>query len=77
MPRLLLLLDEEATDMDEFELDLPTLSWVTLFLIGVDDCPHHHRPANEQQRISEVNPRVSPSMPKGTPRKATKAASRL
>ena len=61
MLRLLLLLDGEATDMDEFELDLLSLSWVhvTIFLIGVDGCPHHHRHANELQRISEVNPHVS------------------
>jgi hypothetical protein len=59
--RLLLLLDGEASDMDEFELDLLSLSWVhvTIFLIGVDGCPHHHRHANEIQRISEVNPHVS------------------
>jgi len=38
MLRLLLLLDGEATDMDEFELDILGLSWahVTIFLIGVD-----------------------------------------
>jgi len=38
MLRLLLLLDGEATDMDEFELDILSLSWahVTIFLIGVD-----------------------------------------
>jgi hypothetical protein len=59
--RLLLLLDGEATDMDEFELDLLSLSWVhvTIFLIGVDGCPHHHRHANELQRISDVNHHVS------------------
>jgi hypothetical protein len=59
--RLLLLLDGEATDMDEFELDLLSLSWVhvTIFLIGVDGCPHHHRHANELQRISEANHHVS------------------
>ncbi|KAJ7757639.1 hypothetical protein B0H16DRAFT_1824059 [Mycena metata] len=53
--RLLLLLDGEATDMDEFELDLLGLSWahVTIFLIG----PDGH--ANELQRISDVNPHVS------------------
>ncbi|KAK9241492.1 hypothetical protein V1506DRAFT_246254 [Lipomyces tetrasporus] len=51
----------EATDMDEFELDLLGLSWahVTIFLIGVDGCPHHHRHANELQRISDVNHDVS------------------
>ncbi|GAB7353309.1 hypothetical protein MBLNU459_g3807t1 [Dothideomycetes sp. NU459] len=61
MLRLLLLLDGEAQDMDEFELDLLGLSWahVTIFLIGVDGCPHHHRHANELQRISDVNHHVS------------------
>ncbi|KAK5681046.1 hypothetical protein LTS10_006806 [Elasticomyces elasticus] len=61
MLRLLLLLDGEATDMDEFELDLLGLSWahVTIFLIGVDGCPHHHRHANELQRIGDVNHHVS------------------
>jgi len=61
MLRLLLLLDGEATDMDEFELDLLGLSWahVTIFLIGVDGCPHHHRHANELSRISAVNHHVS------------------
>jgi hypothetical protein len=61
MLRVLLLLDGEAQDMDEFELDLLGLSWVhvTIFLVGVDGCPHHHRHANELQRISEVNPHVS------------------
>jgi hypothetical protein len=65
MLRLLLLLDGEATDMDEFELDLLGLSWVhvTIFLIGVDGCPHHHRHANELQRISEVNPLQNDSLP--------------
>ena len=59
--RLLLLLDGEATDMDEFELDLLGCKWahVTIFLIGVDGCPHHHRHANELQRISDVNPHVA------------------
>lgn len=61
MLRLLLLLDGEATDMDEFELDLLSNAWahVTIFLIGVDGCPHHHRHANELQRISDVNHHVS------------------
>lgn len=59
--RLLVILDGEADDMDEFELDLLSLSWVqvTVFLIGVDGCLHHHRHANELQRISDINPRVS------------------
>lgn len=61
MLRLLLLLDGEASDMDEFELDLLGLSWahVTIFLVGVEGCPHHHRHANELQRISDVNHHVS------------------
>ena len=61
MLRLLLLLDGEASDMDEFELDLLSSPWahVTIFLIGVDGCPHHHRHANELQRISDVNHHVS------------------
>lgn len=61
MLRLLLLLDGEASDMDEFELDLLSLSWahVPIFLIGVEGCPHHHRHANELQRTSDVNPHVS------------------
>ena len=59
--RLLLLLDGEAQDMDEFELDLLGLSWahVTIFLIGSDGCPHHHRHANDLQRISDVNHHVT------------------
>jgi len=38
MLRLLLLLDGEATDMDEFELDLLGLGWahVTIFLVSTD-----------------------------------------
>lgn len=58
--RLLLLLDGEAQDMDEFELDLLACSWahVTIFLIGVDGCPHHHRHANELFRIGQANPHV-------------------
>ena len=61
MLRLLLLLDGEASDMDEFELDLLGLSWahVTIFLVGVEGCPHHHRHANELQRISDVNHHVT------------------
>lgn len=59
--RVLLLLDGEAQDIDEFKLDLLGLLWVyvTIFLIGVDGCLYHYRHANELQRISEVNPYVS------------------
>ncbi|RKO88673.1 hypothetical protein BDK51DRAFT_35618 [Blyttiomyces helicus] len=58
MLRLLLILDGEAVDMDEFEL---ALNWahITIFLVGVDGCPNHHRHANELQRISDVNHHVS------------------
>ncbi|RKO90375.1 hypothetical protein BDK51DRAFT_30443 [Blyttiomyces helicus] len=61
MLRLLLLLDGEAADMDEFELDVMALHWahITIFLIGVDGCPHHHRHANELQRISNDNHHVA------------------
>lgn len=61
MLRLLIVLDGEASDMDEFELDLLGLSWahVTIFLIGVDGCIHHHRHANKLQRISDFNHNVS------------------
>lgn len=59
--RLLIVLDGEATDMNEFLLDLLGLSWVyvTIFLMGADRCPQHHRFANELHRISNANPRVS------------------
>ncbi|KXG53214.1 uncharacterized protein PGRI_002640 [Penicillium griseofulvum] len=59
--RLLLILDGEPADMNEFQLDLLGLSWVyvTIFLMGADRCPHHHRLANELQRISNTNPRIS------------------
>ncbi|KAJ5206348.1 hypothetical protein N7491_003032 [Penicillium cf. griseofulvum] len=59
--RLLIVLDGEAADMNEFQLDLLGLSWVyvTIFLMGADRCPHHHRLANELHRISNTNPRIS------------------
>ncbi|OQE43223.1 hypothetical protein PENCOP_c003G00134 [Penicillium coprophilum] len=59
--RLLIILDGEAADMNEFHLDLLGLSWVyaTIFLMGADRCPQHHRLANELQRISNTNPRIS------------------
>ncbi|KAJ5113208.1 hypothetical protein N7456_001742 [Penicillium angulare] len=59
--RLVLILDGEANDMDEFELDLLGLPWayVTIFLIGVEGSLSHHRHANRLQRISEINPRIS------------------
>jgi hypothetical protein len=59
--RLLLILDGEASDMDECELELLGLSWAytTIFLIGVEGSLSHHRHANKLQRISEINPRIS------------------
>ncbi|KAJ5505350.1 hypothetical protein N7453_004307 [Penicillium expansum] len=56
--RLLIVLDGEATDMNEFLLDLLGL------ILGLchdlpDGCPQHHRFANELHRISNANPRVS------------------
>lgn len=59
--RLFLILDGEAGDMDEFELELLGVSWayVTIFLIGVDGCLHHHRHANRLQRMSDQNHRIS------------------
>lgn len=59
--RLLIVLDGEAPDMNEFQLDLLGLSWVyvTIFLVGAEQCPNHHRLANELQIISNTNPRVS------------------
>lgn len=62
--RLLLLLDGEATDMDEFELDLLGLSWahVTIFLIGVDGCPHHRK--FERWHVRALQ-RIAPGRPRG------------
>ena len=45
MPKLSLLvfLDGEAQDMDEFELELlgETWAYVTIALVGMENCPHH------------------------------------
>ncbi|CAG8297125.1 unnamed protein product [Penicillium olsonii] len=59
--RLILMLGSEIGDMDEFELTLLGAPWahVTIFLIGVDDCPRHHRRAGRLQRMAHSNPRVS------------------
>ncbi|GAD95359.1 hypothetical protein PMAA_090430 [Paecilomyces variotii No. 5] len=61
MLRLLLVLDGEASDMHEFELELLSLPWiqVTIFLVGVDGSLHHHCHANELQRISETHSNIS------------------
>ncbi|KAJ5338210.1 hypothetical protein N7452_004938 [Penicillium brevicompactum] len=59
--RLLLMLGSEITDMDEFELTLLDAPWayVTIFLIGAEDCPRHHRRAGRLQRMADSNPRIS------------------
>ncbi|CAI7603105.1 unnamed protein product [Penicillium bialowiezense] len=59
--RLLLMLGSEITDMDEFELTLLDAPWayITIFLIGADDCPRHHRRAVRLRRMADSNPRLS------------------
>ncbi|KAJ5095074.1 hypothetical protein N7532_007365 [Penicillium argentinense] len=59
--KLLLVLNEEASDMNEFELELLSLPWayITIFLIGVEGSLNHHRHANRLSRMSEVNHRIS------------------
>jgi hypothetical protein len=63
MPKLslLVLLDGEATDMDEFELELlgETWAYVTIALVGMEGCPHHHSHAVELERVAKCNPHVS------------------
>ncbi|CAD6575860.1 MAG: hypothetical protein ASARMPRED_007488 [Alectoria sarmentosa] len=62
MPKLSLLvfLDGEATDMDEFELELlgETWAYVTIVLVGMENCPHHHSHAIELERVAKFNPHV-------------------
>ena len=62
IPKLSLLvsLDGEATDMDEFELELlgETWAYVTIALVGMENYPHHHSHAIELERVAEFNPRV-------------------
>jgi hypothetical protein len=62
MPKLSLLvfLDGEATDMDEFELELlgETWAYVTIVLVGMENCPHHHSHAVELERVARFNPHV-------------------
>ncbi|CAG8895116.1 unnamed protein product [Penicillium egyptiacum] len=59
--RLLIVVDGEAIDIHEFELDLLGSSWVyvTVCLIGVERPLDHHRYANELQRMSQAKPRAS------------------
>lgn len=62
MPKLSLLvfLDGEALDMDEFELELlgETWAYVTIALVGMEGCPHHHSHAIELERVARFNPHV-------------------
>ncbi|KAK4696628.1 hypothetical protein P7C71_g1326, partial [Lecanoromycetidae sp. Uapishka_2] len=62
MPKLSLLvfLDGEAADMDEFELELlgETWAYVTIALVGMENCPHHHSHAVELERVAKFNPHV-------------------
>lgn len=62
MPKLSLLvfLDGEASDMDEFELELlgETWAYVTIALVGMENCPHHHSHAVELERVAKFNPHV-------------------
>ena len=62
MPKLSLLvfLDGEASDMDEFELELlgETWAYVTIALVGMENCPHHHSHAIELERVAQFNPHV-------------------
>ncbi|ORX91255.1 hypothetical protein K493DRAFT_228441 [Basidiobolus meristosporus CBS 931.73] len=62
MPKLSLLvfLDGEATDMDEFELELlgETWAYVTVVLVGMENCPHHHAHAIELERVARFNPHI-------------------
>jgi len=46
--------------MDEFELDLlgETWTYVTIVLVGMENCPFHHNFAGELERVARFNPRV-------------------
>ncbi|MCJ1249853.1 hypothetical protein MMC30_007079 [Trapelia coarctata] len=57
---LLIFLAGEAADMDEFELELLGEPWVyvTIVLVGMENCPFHHRRAGEWERVARFNPRV-------------------
>lgn len=62
MPKLSLLvfLDGEAFDMDEFEMELlgETWAYVTIALVGMENCPHHHAHAIELERVARFNPHI-------------------
>ena len=53
-------LDGQAIDMDEFGLKLLGEIWayVTIVLVGRENCPHHHSHAIELEGVSEVYPHV-------------------
>lgn len=46
--------------MDEFELELlgETWAYVTIALVGMENCPHHHSHAIELERVARFNPHV-------------------
>lgn len=56
-----MVIDGEACDMDEFELDLLATPWayITMFAIGVEDSINHHRLANRLQQLSDRNSRIT------------------
>ncbi|KAI5481468.1 hypothetical protein MNV49_004225 [Pseudohyphozyma bogoriensis] len=58
---LLVLLDGEAYDMDEFELELLGEKWayITICLVGREDFSDHHRHANELTRIAQANDHIN------------------
>ena len=62
MPKLSLLvfLGGKADDMDEFQLELlgETWAYVTIALIGMENCPYHHSYAATLERVAQSNPRV-------------------
>lgn len=53
-------LDSRAIDMDDFGFKLlgETWAYVTIVLVGRENCPHHHSHAIELEGVSEVNPHV-------------------
>ncbi|KAJ3232036.1 hypothetical protein HDU78_007353 [Chytriomyces hyalinus] len=63
MPKLSLLvfLNGETLDMDEFELELMGQSWayVTIVLVGFENDPHHHVHAIQLERVARFNPHIA------------------
>ena len=62
MPKLSLLvfLGSKPNDMDEFQLELLGVTWayVTIALVGMENCPYHHAYAFGLERVAQSNPRV-------------------